>query len=212
MIHFFDKLILPNLLLNFPCLPCSPYLSPSALFKREANLHPSARNARTGCSTQSLHNIQPCHHALQLSHHLNMDASSRMAFLPSAPIHQHRLHAKSVTSPRRKTTSTVMLDQNTLIGAATAFAGIGGGIALVLWTESQGKRTDERTNVQSCFECNGDKTTVCDVCKGSRQDPIDPKLPCNYCDAVGRVKCFNCGGSGLQPRFLDRMSPEDFMD
>jgi len=35
---------------------------------------------------------------------------------------------------------------------------------------------------------------------------------CANCDGRGVVVCGNCQGSGLQPRFLERYSPDDFMD
>jgi len=35
---------------------------------------------------------------------------------------------------------------------------------------------------------------------------------CVACDARGVVVCDNCQGSGIQPRFLERYSPDDFMD
>lgn len=105
-----------------------------------------------------------------------------------------------------------MLEQNTILAVITILAGVGGGIGLVAWTETQGKRTEERENVQPCTECKGEKSTACNVCKGTCKDPIDPELACSYCDAMGSLSCFNCGGSGIQPRFLDRLSPDDFMD
>lgn len=35
---------------------------------------------------------------------------------------------------------------------------------------------------------------------------------CFSCDGRGVIVCDNCQGSGLQPRFLERYSPDDFMD
>jgi len=35
---------------------------------------------------------------------------------------------------------------------------------------------------------------------------------CQNCDGRGVVVCDNCEGTGLQPRFLERYSPDDFMD
>jgi hypothetical protein len=35
---------------------------------------------------------------------------------------------------------------------------------------------------------------------------------CINCDGRGVIVCDNCQGSGLQPRFLERYSPDDFMD
>ena len=35
---------------------------------------------------------------------------------------------------------------------------------------------------------------------------------CTNCEGRGVVVCDNCQGSGIQPRFLERYSPDDFMD
>merc|ERR1719326_146576 len=35
---------------------------------------------------------------------------------------------------------------------------------------------------------------------------------CIACDGRGVVVCDNCEGTGIQPRFLERYSPDDFMD
>jgi len=35
---------------------------------------------------------------------------------------------------------------------------------------------------------------------------------CQNCDGRGVIVCDNCQGSGIQPRFLERFSPDDFMD
>lgn len=35
---------------------------------------------------------------------------------------------------------------------------------------------------------------------------------CDSCDGRGVIVCDNCQGTGLQPRFLERFSPDDFMD
>lgn len=97
-----------------------------------------------------------------------------------------------------------MVEQSTLVAVATIIAGVGGGIGLVAWTEQQGKRTEERENIQLCTECSGDTTVVCNVCTGSCKDTLDNSKTCSYCDGRGIIKCFNCAGSGFQPRFLDR--------
>ena len=97
-----------------------------------------------------------------------------------------------------------MLEQNTLVAVATMFAGIGGGVGLVAWTEQQGARTITRPNTQVCTACLGEKVVVCTVCGGSGKDPLDENEVCSYCDGEGTVTCFNCGGTGIQPRFLDR--------
>lgn len=35
---------------------------------------------------------------------------------------------------------------------------------------------------------------------------------CLSCDGRGVIVCDNCQGTGIQPRFLERYSPDDFMD
>lgn len=35
---------------------------------------------------------------------------------------------------------------------------------------------------------------------------------CLACDGRGVEVCQNCKGTGIQPRFLERYSPDDFMD
>ena len=35
---------------------------------------------------------------------------------------------------------------------------------------------------------------------------------CSNCEGRGIVICDNCQGTGIQPRFLERYSPDDFMD
>ena len=35
---------------------------------------------------------------------------------------------------------------------------------------------------------------------------------CQSCEGRGVVVCDNCEGTGIQPRFLERYSPDDFMD
>eukprot|EP00184_Porphyridium_aerugineum_P001137 CAMPEP_0184694912 /NCGR_PEP_ID=MMETSP0313-20130426/2719_1 /TAXON_ID=2792 /ORGANISM="Porphyridium aerugineum, Strain SAG 1380-2" /LENGTH=133 /DNA_ID=CAMNT_0027153277 /DNA_START=68 /DNA_END=469 /DNA_ORIENTATION=- len=106
------------------------------------------------------------------------------------------------------------IDQNTIIAIVTALAGVGGGIALVAWTENQGMRTDQRQNTQPCVECQGSKVIQCGICKGTGLDPVfkNQEEPCSFCEGKGVVRCDNCAGTGIQPRFLDRLSPDDFMD
>lgn len=109
--------------------------------------------------------------------------------------------------PPRRRAAPRMLEQNTVLALLTGAAGIGGGIALVAWTENQGKRTEEHTNTQVCVVCDGNKVITCTVCNGTGKDPLNDTEQCSYCDGVGTITCYNCGGSGIQPRFLDRLSP-----
>lgn len=130
-----------------------------------------------------------------------------MAFVPSAALPSRRVSSRPLCARLPK-----MLDQTTVVAVATVVLGVGGGIGLVAWTEAQGRRTEARENVQPCAECRGETTTPCNVCNSSGKDPLDQTKTCTYCEGNGNIKCFNCAGSGIQPRFLDRLSPDDFMD
>jgi len=46
----------------------------------------------------------------------------------------------------------------------------------------------------------------------SKYPPKAVDSPCEACSARGIVVCDNCQGTGIQPRFLERYSPDDFMD
>lgn len=142
-----------------------------------------------------------------------------MAFVTSAPlplsmpaVYTRHLSLSPTASPPcpRRTRTLQMVDQNVLIGVLVGTVGIGGGVALVAWTENQGKRTAIRENNQPCFECKGETTTTCSVCNGSTKNPLDPEQPCSYCDGAGSIKCLNCKGTGIQPRFLDRFVSTTF--
>lgn len=104
------------------------------------------------------------------------------------------------------------MDTNPVLVAATTLLGTAGGIGLLVFTENQGKRTEERENTQPCTECAGVKETVCEVCSGEGLNVIKQEESCSYCDGKGKIKCMNCAGTGVQPRFLDRLSPDDFLD
>lgn len=128
---------------------------------------------------------------------------------PPSPLCRTSLRPKptvNVTERRRppRRAAPRMLEQNTVLALLTGAAGIGGGIALVAWTENQGKRTEERVNTQVCVVCDGNKVITCTVCNGTGKNPINETEQCSYCDGVGTITCFNCNGTGIQPRFLDR--------
>ena len=46
----------------------------------------------------------------------------------------------------------------------------------------------------------------------ARYPPKVTKLQCSSCEGRGVVICDNCQGTGVQPRFLERFSPEDWED
>jgi len=148
-------------------------------------------------------------------------------------------------------------DMGTIAGLGVALLGVGGGIGMIAFTESAGKRNDEKASSQPCVECRSEKVVTCPICKGSGTDPLaslvegvrevsgegksarrvlvedwasgprevelfrdilskyPPKATetiCINCEARGVVVCDNCDGTGIQPRFLERYSPDDFMD
>ncbi|KAK4526862.1 hypothetical protein GAYE_SCF28MG4780 [Galdieria yellowstonensis] len=103
-------------------------------------------------------------------------------------------------------------DPAVIQGIATALFGLGAGIAFLVWTEKQGDRGVQRENLQPCVVCKGQKRLECIRCGGSGKNPTDASEQCSFCDGVGTTMCSNCAGRGTQPRYLDRFSPEDFMD
>jgi len=46
----------------------------------------------------------------------------------------------------------------------------------------------------------------------SKYPPKVTENVCEVCNGRGVVVCDNCQGTGIQPRFLERYSPDDFMD
>jgi hypothetical protein len=142
---------------------------------------------------------------------------------------------------RRAETPTAAIDSTTLLAVAVSVLGVGGGVGLLMFYERQGVATGERVNTQPCTECRGETLVTCTVCGGDGKNPLSrrpadgeaetegnaparavasadslpgraPSDACSYCGGEGKVRCFNCAGSGIQPRFLDRLSPDDFMD
>lgn len=136
--------------------------------------------------------------------HFLFNTSNSFNFIQSVRPNRSHRNVYTYTIPLQRN-CVKMIEQNTLVAVATILVGTGGGIALVAWTEKQGKRTDQRQNLQPCVECKGNTTVICNVCNGSEKDPLDNSKPCSYCEGKGDLKCFNCAGSGVQPRFLDRL-------
>mmetsp|Transcript_18651 Transcript_18651/g.74986 ORF Transcript_18651/g.74986 Transcript_18651/m.74986 type:complete len:136 (-) Transcript_18651:1991-2398(-) len=135
-----------------------------------------------------------------------------MAFVPSGLGVGKRARVAKVEHRRREV--VVAVDQSTVVAAGTALLGTMGGIGLLVFTEEQGKRNEQRPNTQRCVECSGVGIVSCNICGGDGRDPVfkNSEEDCPYCEGKGESECTNCTGSGIQPRFLDRLSPEDFMD
>merc|ERR1719454_1078511 len=165
--------------------------------------------------------------------------------------------ATAALAVRRSGGASMEIDSSILIGGATLFVGLGGGIGLIALTENAGKRNDALENAQPCVVCKSKKVVTCTICQGTGTDPLASlvkgvremtgeeagptkvmvddwdsgpravvmyedilsKFPikvekdiCENCDGRGVVVCDNCQGTGIQPRFLERYSPDDFMD
>ncbi|KAL1524940.1 hypothetical protein AB1Y20_019816 [Prymnesium parvum] len=163
----------------------------------------------------------------------------------------------TLAAPRAPPPHMLDFDSNTLIAIGTLIVGLGGGVGLIAFTESAGKRNEQSSNSQPCVECTGKQVTTCTICQGSGSDPYaslvagvremtgssssgekivvedwasgpteivmyeeilsryPPKVTesvCEGCSGRGIVVCDNCRGTGIQPRFLERYSPDDFMD
>ena len=63
-----------------------------------------------------------------------------------------------------------MVDMETLIGVGILLGSIGGGVALISFTEGAGKR--DAANAQTCVDCQGEKTVICTLCQGTGVDPF----------------------------------------
>lgn len=106
------------------------------------------------------------------------------------------------------------LDAGTFAVIGVALAGVAIGIGVLAFTERQGERSGRRGSTQPCVACGGQGSMQCGFCNGSgRLDGGGGAAgeDCSYCEGRGTVPCTNCGGSGRQPRFLDRMDPDDFI-
>ena len=49
------------------------------------------------------------------------------------------------------------IDGSTVLGVAVGLAGVLGGVGIIAFTESAGKRNEELANAQPCVECKGKK-------------------------------------------------------
>ena len=172
-----------------------------------------------------------------------------------------RTAASASTAVARTTAPAMDIDMNVVVGGATLLVSLGGGVALVAFTENAGKANEARENAQPCVKCLGKKVVTCTICQGTGQDEfaqyvagvremageegssssgiatttvddwemgertvemygdILKNFPvkatenvCASCDGRGVIVCDNCQGTGIQPRFLERYSPDDFMD
>eukprot|EP00871_Galdieria_phlegrea_P004746 jgi/Galph1/5272/GphlegSOOS_G3935.1 len=108
----------------------------------------------------------------------------------------------------------MVVDASVTQGIVISVLGVCAGIGFLIWVERQGDRSQQRTNSQPCVVCNGNKRIACAICKGTGKNVVAKRLDevCYICKGAGKVTCNNCAGSGIQPRYLDRYSPEDFMD
>ena len=70
-------------------------------------------------------------------------SSSSRTSLHQSP-NSNKITTTTTTIPSSTTTSLKMVDQNVLMGAGVAIAGLGAGIGLVAFTENAGERAKER--------------------------------------------------------------------
>ena len=61
-------------------------------------------------------------------------------------------------------------DMSYVVGVGALAVGLGGGIALISFTEGAGQRNDEAENAQPCVVCKGVQVTPCTVCNGTGED------------------------------------------
>ncbi|KAK4534233.1 hypothetical protein CDCA_CDCA01G0258 [Cyanidium caldarium] len=152
--------------------------------------------------------------------HFHAPSTSRFAALDSAPIRRPlhrwrvvRLRPARITGGQRYAVRMEM-DSTAVIAVAAAVGGLAAGIGLIVFTERQGLRGKERGSSRKCVDCRGAGRVACGFCRGSGLIGFDEDnmQTCTYCDGKGTIVCKNCEGSGAQPQYLDRLSPEDFMD
>ena len=89
---------------------------------------------------------------------------------PAACFRSVAVRAKPLRSASASRSAVQMIDMETLIGAGVLLGSIGGGVALIAFTEGAGKR--EAANAQVCVDCNGEKTVICTLCQGTGVDPF----------------------------------------
>jgi len=82
------------------------------------------------------------------------------------------------------------IDMNTVAGVAAGLLGVGGGVALIAFTENAGKANEQRANAQPCVECKGEKVVTCTICDGSGVDPL-ATLVQGVREATGEAKPAN---------------------
>ena len=169
--------------------------------------------------------------------------------------------ARPTAIARAPPAAMIEFDMSYIIGGGALFVGLGGGIALISFTENAGKKNADSENAQPCVVCKSNRVTPCTICSGTGRDEfaqyvagvreeageiggtstiatttvddweegekvvemfadILNQFPvkvtgsdqCSACDGRGVVVCDNCQGTGIQPRYLERYSPDDFMD
>ncbi|KAK4533209.1 hypothetical protein CCYA_CCYA16G4091 [Cyanidiococcus yangmingshanensis] len=107
----------------------------------------------------------------------------------------------------------MQMDNGTLAAIVVGAVGVFVGVGILAFTEAQGERGKARGRTEPCVDCLGNGQVACGYCQGRGKLGFGQyEQDCSYCKGRGMVACLNCGGTGLQPRYLDRIRPEDLMD
>jgi len=126
---------------------------------------------------------------------------------------QRHVAFRSPSSKTGRPSLSMELSDEVLTALIVGGLGTIAGIGLLAFTEVQGERGKARGRREPCVECRGDGQVACGYCQGRGKLGFGQyEKECSYCKGRSTVVCLNCGGSGLQPRYLDRIRPEDLMD
>jgi len=80
------------------------------------------------------------------------------------------LPSQQLLSRRSVAPSMIEMDGSVIAGAGALLVGLGGGVALIAFTENAGKRNDAVENAQPCVVCKAEKVTPCTICQGTGED------------------------------------------
>ena len=103
-------------------------------------------------------------------------ATSVTALHPVAPALPARAAVRPaaalVQTARAPPPAMFEIDFSYVIGIGALVVGLGGGVALIAFTENAGKKNEERSNQQPCVECKSAQVVQCTICRGSGEDAL----------------------------------------